>query len=367
MNSKKNIAIATINRSTYSETFIKAQIELLPAQLVLYGGWLPIFYGNNKIINNKYKAKLNQLSRLIFKKNIFDHISDFSHILKKHKIEVVLAQYGPAGVAMMEICKKANVSLVVHFHGFDASHKDTLSRYEKSYLQMFVEAKKIIAVSQAMKAKLISLGCAEHKIALITYGPNEIFFKNNPNFHSDTFIAIGRFVDKKAPYLTLIAFYEVLKEFPAAKLKMAGSGELLNACKNMVKSWGIEDSVTFLGIIEPEVVRKEMEHALAFVQHSVVADDGDSEGTPLVVLEAQAAALPVISTYHAGIPDVVINSETGFLVQETDVFAMKIAMIKILCNKDLARAMGANGRARIQREFTLDIYFNKLKHILNEN
>lgn len=363
---QKNIAIATINKSAYSETFIKAQIEFLPAKLVLYGGWLPVFYGNNIIINNKYKAKLNQLCKLIFKKTFFNTDKDFVSVLKKHKIEVVLAQYGPAGVALMKICKKANISLVVHFHGFDASEKDTLNRYEKAYREMFFEAKKIIAVSQAMKTKLISLGCLENKIEVFPCGPNAVFFENKPNYTSSTFFAIGRFVDKKAPYLTLMAFYEVLKEFPDAQLRMAGSGELLNTCKNMVKAWDIGDSVTFLGIIKPEETQQEMENALAFVQHSVIADNGDSEGTPVAVLEAQAAALAVISTFHAGIPDVVIDGETGFLVQETDIQGMKEAMIKVIKDKVLAKEMGAKGRERMQNEFAMDIYINKLRAVLNE-
>ena len=367
MNPQKNIAIATISKSAYSETFIKAQIDFLPANLVVYGGWLPIYYGNNNNINNKYKIKLNQFFKLVFNRNIFSHVPDFVSLLKKHKIDVVLAQYGPAGVQLMEICNKANVSLIVHFHGFDASEKDTLSLYEKAYQQMFVEAKKIIAVSQAMKSKLISLGCAENKIALIPCGPNILFFENKPKFISNTFFAIGRFVDKKAPYLTLMAFNELLKEFPNAKLKMAGIGELLNTCKNMVKAWKIQDNVAFLGVIKPEETRAEMQNALAFLQHSVIADNGDSEGTPVAVLEAQAAALPVISTYHAGIPDIVIDNETGFLVQETDVFSMKEAMKKILMDKELAKRLGENGRERIKENFTMEIYINKLRTVLNED
>lgn len=163
-----------------------------------------------------------------------------------------------------------------------------------------------------------------------------------------------------------MAFYELLKEYPEAKLKMAGSGELLNTCKNMVKAWGIESNVIFLGVIRPEETVKEMQNAIAFVQHSVVADDGDSEGTPVAVLEAQAAGLPVVSTFHAGIPDVIINNETGFLVKETDIFAMKDAMIKIISNKKLAKIMGEKGRERIRKEFTMDSYINKLRIVLNE-
>lgn len=366
MSLKKNIAIATINKNVYSETFIKAQIDLLPAKLVLYGNWLPIYYADDIPINNKYKAQLNQLFKMLFKSTIFSNTSDFIRVLKKYKIDSVIAQYGPTGVQLIEICNKANISLIVHFHGFDSSEKKTLDYYEKGYQQMFASAKKIIAVSLVMKDKLISLGCPLDKIALITYGPNDLFFENQPLFKSNTFFAIGRFVDKKAPYLTLMAFNEVIKEFPYAKLKMAGSGELLNTCKNMVKAWKIEDNVTFLGVIKPQETRKEMENALAFVQHSIISDDGDSEGTPVAILEAQAAGLPVISTYHAGIPDVVIDGQTGFLVQETDIYAMKDAMIKIIINKDLAKVMGNRGRDRIKEKFTMDIYINKLRAVVNE-
>lgn len=366
MKVNKNIAIATINRSAYSETFIKAQVDFLSVKLVMYGDWLPIYYGNNISIKNKFKAKINKFSNALFNKNVFSHFSDYVTLLKNNKIDVVLAQYGPSGVRLSKICKVANIPLVVHFHGFDASEYDVLNFYEIEYKKMFVHAKKIIAVSKAMKSRLISLGCPENKIALIPYGPNNLFFENRPTFKSNVFFAIGRFVDKKAPYLTLMAFYELLKEYPEAKLKMGGSGELLNTCKNMVIAWGIVENVIFLGVLKPEETIKEMEDAIAFVQHSVIADNGDSEGTPVAILEAQAAGLPVISTFHAGIPDVVIDKETGFLVNEKEIFEMKDAMVKLISNKELAKKMGDNGRERIKREFTMDNYINKLRIVLNE-
>ncbi|WP_048331141.1 glycosyltransferase [Bizionia psychrotolerans] len=364
---KKNVAIATINKSAYSETFIKAQINLLPAKLVLYGGWLPVFYGNHQVIANRYKTKLNKLFKLVFKRPIFNSTTDFVSVLKQHQIDVVLAQYGLAGAALLEICKKADVSLVVHFHGFDASVTDVLTAHEDAYKAMFVQARKIIAVSHAMKSKLISIGCPEEKIALIPYGPDPIFFSNQPDFSSNTFFAIGRFVDKKAPYLTLMAFNEVVKEFPDAQLRMAGAGELLNTCKNMAKALGIEDHVIFLGIVKPDIVCEELLHALAFVQHSVVADNGDSEGTPVAVLEAQAAGLPVIATFHAGIPDVVLDGETGLLVEELDIQDMKAAMITLLKDKEKAKDMGRKAKTRMEQQFTMDIYINALRSVLNEN
>jgi len=88
------------------------------------------------------------------------------------------------------------------------------------------------------------------------------------------------------------------------------------------------------------------------------------EGTPLAVLEASAAGLPVISTYHAGISDVVKHEETGLLCDEGDVDTMAENMIKILKNKELAKEMGAKAKDRIEKYFAMDIHINNLYNIL---
>ncbi len=161
-----------------------------------------------------------------------------------------------------------------------------------------------------------------------------------------------------------MAFYLVQQEFCDAKLIMAGNGELLGLCKNLERLLNIENNIKFLGVISPDQTRIYMEKAIAYIQHSIVAESGDSEGTPLAILEAQAAALPVISTNHAGIPDVVINNVTGFLVEEKDIQGMKEAMKKILINNELAREFGEKGRLRIIENFTMKHYLSKLNHII---
>jgi glycosyltransferase involved in cell wall biosynthesis len=95
-----------------------------------------------------------------------------------------------------------------------------------------------------------------------------------------------------------------------------------------------------------------MQHARCVVQHSVVAPSGDSEGTPLTILEAGATGLPVVSTRHAGIPDVVIEGATGFLVDEHDEESMAQHMIRLAQDPDLAGVMGRAARAHIQKNFS---------------
>src|SRR5690606_18550174 len=125
---------------------------------------------------------------------------------------------------------------------------------------------------------------------------------------------------------------------------MAGDGQLLNICKNLVKYLNLQSHVEFPGIITPETYRKYLEESLAFLQHYITTETGDMERTPLAVLEASAAGIPVISTNHAGIPDVIIDGETGLLCKEHDVEGMAQHMITLLDNPEKAKRIGAAGK-----------------------
>lgn len=109
-----------------------------------------------------------------------------------------------------------------------------------------------------------------------------------------------------------------------------------------------------------------MEHAGAFVQHSVTAAGGDFEGTPVAVLESQATALPVIATRHAGIPGVVIHNETGLLWEERDVEAMTNNMLCIIEENGLAKRMGEAGRKRVKENFTMERHLGIITKAIEE-
>ena len=107
-----------------------------------------------------------------------------------------------------------------------------------------------------------------------------------------------------------------------------------------------------------------MQQARAFVQHSVRALSGDSEGTPVAVIEAGASGLPVVATRHAGIPDVIIEGETGFLVDEGDVAGMAAYMIQLARGPALAAGMGQAGRKRIEEHFSMEKSIGNLWKII---
>ena len=113
------------------------------------------------------------------------------------------------------------------------------------------------------------------------------------------FLSVGRFVAKKAPHKTLQAFEAVYQSAGSAP-HMVGEGPMLKKCKAWVQQQGIQEAVTFAGVQSRRSVSRLMARARVFVQHSVVAEDGDHEGLPLAILEAGAHGLPVVATRHAG-------------------------------------------------------------------
>jgi len=365
MDGQKNnsIAFVTSNLNAYSETFIRMQIDMLKPLIILHGGKLPSKI-NGKSIVSPFWDSLNKNCRKLFQFDLVSLKSRLVYLLRKRKIDIVFAQYGPAGVAILPVCKKANIPLIVHFHGFDASHKPTLQKYETAYREMFAYATFIIVVSKTMAEVIHELGCPLNKIVLNTYGVNDLFFKVSPSFSSNIFFAAGRFVEKKGPELTIRSFHKIVTQFPDARLYMAGDGPLLETCRQLVKALFLEKNVFFPGVLMPEMVAGLMQKALAFVQHSIVATSGDSEGTPVAIMEASAASLPVISTYHAGIPDIILDGITGFLVPEKDIDKMANAMMVLLKDKELARKMGLAGRERIKSEFSMKRYIDVLKSLL---
>ncbi len=355
-----SIAIATPTLNAYSETFIRAHIERLPAEVhVLHGGTPPTLVDDGVPIAAPFTLR-EHLRWTIGRKVRGLTWADWQRyplvrVLRDTRAQAVLAEYGHMGVSLMAACAQAEVPLIVHFHGHDAYDRSALDGPGKEYGALFEQAAAIIAVSHAMEAQLVRLGAPRGKLRHNACGVDlQLFPAGSPQAAPPTFVAVGRFVDKKAPDLTLHAFRQVVGAVPEARLEMIGDGPLWGTCQRLAEQLEITDRVSFLGVREHAEVASRMQSARAFVQHSITALSGDSEGTPVAVLEAQASGLPVVSTRHAGIPDVVLEGQTGFLVDEGDVDGMAQAMIRLAQDPNLAQSMGAAGRARVEAEFSMD-------------
>ena len=289
--------------------------------------------------------------------------------LKKFGIRILLANYGPTGVALLPVARAVGIPLVVHFHGFDAHRVQVLSDYGAAYGELGRHAAAIVVVSEKMKTALQQAGVPASKLWLIRYGVEPDRFRPREQLPPDpVFFGVGRFVDKKAPYLTVLAFKKVQERLPRARLILGGDGPLAEVVRNLVKTLDLDGAVELPGVLPHERVAALLREATAFVQHSITPDfgpaTGDSEGTPVAVLEAMMSGVPVIATRHAGIGEVVEHGRTGLLVEERDVEGMARAMIQIAENPEKALEMGRVARAVALENYTADHYITALKQLL---
>ncbi|MCH6236516.1 glycosyltransferase family 4 protein [Cognataquiflexum rubidum] len=365
---KKNLAIVSPNQNAVSETFIQAHRNLDAKVYFYFGGFFPSELENSNDLRFKKWKYLKYFikSKTGIIRNIGFTEYQLAESFKQNKIQVVLAEYGPTGVKILSVCRRLGIPMIVHFHGFDATEKNILNKYSEQYRLLFDYAIKTIAVSNYMKNSLLQLGCSEEKILLNIYGPHHDFYKVQPLYNTQQLVSVGRFVEKKAPHLTILAFSKVVYEFPNAKMLMIGEGPLLGPCMDLVKYLKIENNVEFLGVQDRNIIIKHFSNSLAYVQHSKKDMNGDMEGTPVSILEASAAGLPVISTFHAGIPDVIKNEKTGLLVDEENVEGMSECMLQLLRNPQQAKKLGTDGKRYILENHTLEQHLNEINNLINQ-
>lgn len=356
------VAIVSPSKDSYSETFIQAHRNIDADVCYYYGNYVPIYLDDTGYIGPKFNF-ITRVVRFIkskVNKNLLNPSEEaFIISLKKNSIDIILAEYGTTAVHILKSCKKANIPLVPIFHGFDASVKSIIDGYKIGYIELFDYAKNVIVVSNSMKKQLINLGCDSKKIVYTPCAPNDQFIKITPSYsEQQSFAAIGRFVNKKAPYYLILAMQKVVQKYPKAKLYFGGDGELFETCKNLIKYFKLENNVILLGKIKPEEYARILSKVIGFIQHSVTALNGDMEGTPVAVLEASAAGIPVIATKHAGIQDVIIEEKSGFLVDEHDVDGMASNIIRIIEDKELAIQMGHFGKQYVKENFSMQKHLN---------
>lgn len=353
-----NLCIIKPNKDAFSETFIQEHINRLHGnKKVLYGGSFPVYDHEGKYL---IKSRLGIISyliqkRLFKKQDIPVRTNALVNYLKAEKIDVVFAEYGTVGAMVTQACKQANVPLVIHYHGADVHHRATVAKYLPWYKKAFEYASAFIAVSGDMVEELQKLGAPADKIYHASCGiDTDRFPLLDISGSKINFLSVGRFVEKKSPQSVVNAFKLVIEKFADARLNMVGQGPLFQDTKKLIADMGLTGYITLTGVLKTEQIKELMKLSRAFVQHSVTAQNGDGEGTPVTILEASSSGLPVVSTRHAGIKEAVIDGVTGYLDEEHDIAAMANSMIKLAESPQLAVTMGKAGRKHMIANYDIN-------------
>lgn len=361
---KPRLAVVAKSFDKPSETFIRQHAtELAPLNTVLIGTQQSEqgTFAANGALWAKYKAIENPVQRTLEKLRFERKIHSF---LINERVDAVLVEYGTVGARYIRSLTRSGRRVFVHFHGYDATRTEVTKRMRRRYREMFKLADGFFTPSQFIADRIVALGCPPDKITVCPCGVDPQAFEPSLR-HPGRLVAVGRFVEKKSPLSTIKAFEIALKAHPELHLDFVGDGELLPTCEHFARDAGIADKITFHGAQPHDRVQQLMRQAAIFLQHSVVATDGDCEGLPVAVLEAMASAIPVVATRHSGIPEAVLDGKTGYLVEEHDVEAMAAALTRLISSPDSELvAMASAARERIETAFSADHSLHRIRQTM---
>lgn len=346
------LAIAAPHVGAISETFIRRHMEeLLPGKTAVITANISPPYAGHWTVDAPLlvhhpdcPAKGWRETRRQFKLKRF---------FQQNPVQAILGEYLNYSFGFFQIAQRLGIPYFAHAHGRDVSEALRDPKWRQAY-QSYNQAAGIITMNQISKTRLMELGIDSARIHVIPYGI-EVSAEFPQRVEHDTIrcLAVGRMVPKKAPILVLEAFRQAVQAVPNLHLDYVGAGELLSTVQQFVQAVGLSKHVTLHGSQSNEFVKTCLQQSDIFLQHSMTnPETGDEEGLPVSILEAMSYGLPVVSTRHAGIPEAVIEGETGFLVAEADCSGMAKEIITLAQNSDLRSKFGFAGWQRARSRFT---------------
>jgi len=285
----------------------------------------------------------------------------------KKPFDIIHCHFGTTGNKIIRLKRFfPKTVFLTTFHGFDMSAVFS-TEDQNCYDQLLEKGDLFLPISNFWKEKLERLGCPEEKIITHHMGIDlsRFLFETRTRTRKNNImlLTVGRLVEKKGHEFVIRAIVKVVKKYPQLMYMIAGDGPYRSELQNLVEEFSLGDHIKFVGSVEQNEVSKLYQEADIFVLSSVTAEDGDQEGIPVVLMEAMAAQLPVISTFHSGIPELIEDGKNGFLVHERDVFALAEKIEFLIEHPEIVGDMGKKGRDKVESAFNTEMLNRRLEDI----
>jgi colanic acid/amylovoran biosynthesis glycosyltransferase len=295
---------------------------------------------------------------------------EYPRLAAEHKVDLLLAHFGPSGVAALPAAIVNNLPLVTIFHGYDMSMVLRDPRWVARYAALFRFSAHAITVCEAGRQRLIGAGMPADRITTIHLGvdPRAFAFQPPPAAPGTArLLMVARLTEKKGIHTALRALQRRRQAGGRQTMTVIGGGELHGYLLALRGAFGLGDAVQFAGPRDATYVRTAMHEHDVLLQPSITGTNGDCEGIPVVLMEAMASGLPVVSTRHSGIPELVVHEHSGLLVDEGDDQSLASAIERLERASDLAVKLADNARARIESHFDTFKQAAKYSQLLSAN
>jgi colanic acid/amylovoran biosynthesis glycosyltransferase len=211
------------------------------------------------------------------------------------------------------------------FHGFDVS-AIVQRAGSGTYGQLFGSGDLFLPISVHWRQRLIALGCPAARTAVHRMGIDCSLFdfaiRDRAEGEPLRLVTVARLVEKKGVEYAIRAVARLVEKGVDVVYSVVGDGPLRGALEKLVTELGLSGRVKILGALSHADVVALLASSHIMVAPSVTASNGDMEGIPVAIMEAMASGLPVVSTQHSGIPELISDGVTGYLVPERDTDAL---------------------------------------------
>lgn len=273
------------------------------------------------------------------------------------EFDILQCHFGASGLKAVQLRKLGAVRghVVTAFHGEDIENYPKRFR-AGHYAPLFADGDLFLPISDRWNATLATLGCPMERLRIHRMGVDLRNFSDSSTKPSDArrlqILTVARLVEKKgiADAIRAVAQLSLPYEFV-----IVGDGPLRSVLESLARTLPLSGSIRFAGALPRRQIAALFETTDIFLAPSVTSSDGDIEGIPVAIMEAMASGIPVVSTRHSAIPELVRDTVSGFLVEEGDVQSLATRLAQLAHNPDLRTAMGVAGREIVSRDFDVRV------------
>ena len=284
--------------------------------------------------------------------------------------DVFIAHFAPAGVIAAKLRELGIIrgKIATIFHGIDISSREVLNHYTPEYQQLFRRGDLMLPISDLWAGRLQKMGCPREKIAVSRMGVDMTRFSPRPVKAPATpleIISVARLTEKKGLHVAIEACRQLKEQGVAFRYRILGIGPWERRLRTLIEQYQLEDVVEMPGFKPSHEVKAILDDADVFLLPSVTGADGDMEGIPVALMEAMAVGIPVVSTLHSGIPELVEADKSGWLVPENDAraLAQRLAAFSQLDTDELAPVV-KRAREKVEHDFNQQVINRELASLL---
>ena len=299
--------------------------------------------------------------RVLKKLRVRRYLGHARRVVKQVRPQVIHSHFGPTGWEMLPVAQASGARHLVTFYGLDVNFLPRQGWAEK-YQQLFREIDMVLCEGPHMAKCIVELGCNANKVQVHHLGVrvDQIEFMPRQWKQGERLrvLMAASFREKKGlpDAITALGLVKDSVDFEGTIIGGASNSPQSRAEEQRIlqaiEKYGLGDRIRMLGFQPAHVLMEESLKHHVFLSPSVTASDGDTEGgAPVTIIEMAASGMPIVSTTHCDIPEVIENEVGGLLTPEREPAALAKSIERLVCSPQRWNAMLAAARRRIEEQF----------------